>query len=77
VFEHSWRVGGATPAEIVAFEAFQRRPDVQVVRSSTVECYGRDVRLPRNAIVHFEGDDAYVGPITCYTLLDHEAHQAA
>jgi hypothetical protein len=77
VFEHSWRVGGATPAEVAAFEIFRENPGQDIVHASTVERYGRDVRVPRGAVVHYQGDDPYVGPITCYTLAGDAAREAA
>ena len=40
VLEQSWRVGGATGAEIAALEAFRADPGLQVVHTSTVEVYG-------------------------------------
>ena len=45
VLEQSWRVGGASGAEIAALEAFRAEPALQVVRASTVEVYGRTMRL--------------------------------
>jgi hypothetical protein len=34
VFESSWRVGGATSAELVALSIFSQDPSVQVVEAS-------------------------------------------
>ena len=40
VLEQSWRIGGASGAEIAALEAFRADPALQAVRASTVEIYG-------------------------------------
>ncbi|MGH8807385.1 MAG: DUF3182 family protein, partial [Noviherbaspirillum sp.] len=40
VLEQSWRIGGASGAEIVALEAFQADPALAVVCASTTEIYG-------------------------------------
>jgi len=40
VLEQSWRVSGATGAEIAALEAFRAEPTLQAVRASTFEIYG-------------------------------------
>jgi hypothetical protein len=42
VLEQSWRVGGASAAEIFAVEAFHRDPTLQRLRASTYETYGTD-----------------------------------
>src|SRR5204862_534855 len=36
VLEQSWRVGGASPAEIMAFEALQNDPSLDIVRVCSV-----------------------------------------
>jgi hypothetical protein len=47
VLEQSWRIGGASAAEIFAVEAFYRDPALQRLRASTYETYGTDT--PANA----------------------------
>lgn len=66
VLEQSWRIGGATPAEITALEAFTADPGLKMVDVSSVEAYGTRPPRPAGAIVYFEGDDREVGPITKY-----------
>lgn len=73
VLEQSWRVGGASGAEIVALEAFHADPALNVVRASTVELYGSDVELPDNAVIYFHGHDEKVGPILKYARLEDYA----
>jgi hypothetical protein len=75
VLEQSWRIGGASGAEVAALEAFRADPALRVVRASTVEVYGEDAAPPPpHATVHFRGTDDHVGPITKYVLV--EAHRA-
>ena len=68
VLEQSWRIGGASPAEIVALEAFRAEPSLHAVRASCIEVYG-DNKTPPDAVVHFTGVDDRVGPMTKYTLV--------
>src|SRR5262249_566465 len=56
VLEPSWRVGGASSAELAAFAAFARDPSLKIVRASHVEEYGEGRRAPADAIVEFQGD---------------------
>jgi hypothetical protein len=69
VLEQSWRVGGASPAEMAAFEAFQADKGLRAVRASSVEVYGEHVP-PSHAVVHFCGVDPRVGRITKYSLIE-------
>jgi hypothetical protein len=46
VFEHSWRMGGASSAEIAALLVFPADPTPQVVEVSSCERYGADVGPP-------------------------------
>ncbi len=65
VLEQSWRVGGATGAEIAALEAFARSPELISVSTATVEVYGI-AEAPPDAVVYFQGVDPVVGPMTKY-----------
>jgi hypothetical protein len=67
VLEQSWRVGGASGAEIAAFEAFRDDPSLESVRCSTVEIYDR-VTPPVGATLYYAGDDPVAGPMTKYTM---------
>jgi len=69
VLEASWRVGGASPAELAAFHAFARSPSINLARVMTVEAYGTDVVAPPGATVHFHGVDDEAGPLVRYTTL--------
>lgn len=70
VLEQSWRIGGASAAEIAALEAFRADPSLKLVRASTTEIYGEPPSLPRDAVVYFCGTDARVGPLTKYARLE-------
>lgn len=66
VLEQSWRVGGASPAELAALEVFDRDPARRHVIAASVERYGAAAVLPENARPYFHGTDAEVGPILKY-----------
>jgi len=70
VLEQSWRVGGASGAEIAALEVFEEQPERRAVNASCFEIYGEGVVPPPNACVYFSGVDASVGPITKYTVVE-------
>lgn len=42
VLEQSWRLGGASAAELFAVQALQRDPQLQCLQASTHESYGED-----------------------------------
>lgn len=69
VLEQSWRVGGASGAEIFALEAFVQGAK-GVVRASTVELYGQGQEVPSGATVLFQDEDAEVGFITKYVTVE-------
>ena len=69
VFEPSWRVGGATSAELVAVNAFLREPELRVIEVAHVEEFGSGREAPPDAVVHFRGDDPQAGPLLRYTVL--------
>lgn len=69
MLEQSWRLGGASPAEIGALEAFAADPSLRAVTVSSHEVYGPH-RPPSGAIVYFQEADARVGLITKYSTVD-------
>ena len=69
VLEQSWRIGGASPAEIAALEAFQADPALSAVRAATAEIYG-PTDVPSEASVHFQGVDERLGPMTKYAVVN-------
>jgi hypothetical protein len=66
VLEQSWRVGGASPAEVTAFEIFQAEAERDVVHVRCVERYGKAIEVPPDASLYFDGDDDDVGPLVKY-----------
>src|SRR5262245_23519441 len=75
VLEPSWRVGGASSAELAALAAFAREPSLKIVRASHVEEYGEGRRAPLDAIVEFQGDDPEAGPLLRYTIVTPQHQQ--
>ena len=68
VLEQSWRVGGATGAEMVAIESFWRDPALDRMRVSCYEAYGEAAPIPADAQVHYRGIDSQTGHLTKYAL---------
>ncbi|MFI4925066.1 MAG: DUF3182 family protein, partial [Vicinamibacteria bacterium] len=73
VLEQSWRVGGASGAEVRAMRAFLDDPSLERVRASTVELYGHAVHVPTDAFVYFRGADAHGTPLVKYATLATDA----
>lgn len=75
VLEQSWRIGGATGAEIAAFEYLEAHPDRHEVTTATVEIYGdadgdaNAYAAPPGAAVYFSGVDPVAGPLTKYAAI--------
>ena len=55
VLEQSWRVGGASGAEVAALAVFRDDPSLTAVRASSTETYGEIDALPPGSTVHFDG----------------------
>jgi hypothetical protein len=69
VLEQSWRMGGASGAEIAALEAFRAEPTLDAICASTFEAYG-EAEPPPHATVYFRGIDERIGPMTKYTVVE-------
>jgi hypothetical protein len=69
VFESSWRIGGASPAELLALTKFTQDPSAQVIEAAHVAEFGKHREAPAGAVVHFEGDDPQAGPLIRYTMV--------
>lgn len=63
VLEQSWRIGGASAAEVHALAAFADDPALRCIRAATIERYGA-ANPPADAIVLFQGEDPEVGRIS-------------
>lgn len=70
VLEQSWRVGGATGAELAALAAFRNDPQCVRATASTREIYGKGATVPEDADVYFQGEDRSVGALTKYARLE-------
>jgi hypothetical protein len=66
VLEQSWRIGGATGAELVALEAFRSDPALRLVAASTTEIHEENPPVPEDAWIYFQGIDQRVGPLIKY-----------
>lgn len=69
ILEQSWRIGGATSAEVAALQAFIDNPRLRAVRASSFERF-EDKPLPANATVIFRGKDAEVGFLLKYAMVE-------
>jgi len=69
VLEQSWRIGGASGAEIAALHAFREQPALRWVDASTHETYADAVAAPPGAQVHFDGHDVQQGRLLKYALV--------
>jgi hypothetical protein len=72
VLEQSWRLGGATGAEIAALETFRDHPECTRVRAACFERYG-STAPPAGATVYFQGVDAQCGPLVKFTVIQDDA----
>jgi hypothetical protein len=70
VLEQSWRVGGASAAEILALSAFKEEPELTEVKSRTVEVFGELADVPDGALVLYRGVDPRAGTITRYAVAE-------
>jgi len=68
VLEQSWRIGGASGAEVEAIAAFRRDPHRDRVRCATVEIYDANAPIPERASIHYRGVDPHVGALTKYAI---------
>ena len=69
VLEQSWRVGGASGAEIAALEAFRSDTQLHAVHAECTESYDDRQTPPAGATVYFRGTDPCVGFILKYTTV--------
>lgn len=74
VLEQSWRIGGASAAEVVALEAFDADASLEVVCASTTERYGADFIPPDKSYVYYRDVDDKVGPLTKYAQIANYAY---
>jgi hypothetical protein len=68
VLEQSWRIGGASAAEVIALATFKHDAGRGRVRCATVEIYDDACPVPAGAFVSYRGVDARLGPLTKYAV---------
>lgn len=66
VLEQSWRIGGASGAELAALHAFRADPDLHMVWACTRELHVDNPEVPAGAIVHYDGVGADTGRLLKY-----------
>ena len=69
VLEQSWRVGGASGAEVAALRALRDDPALRIVRALCVKAYG-DAEVPPDALVYYRGDDGHGGTLTKHARIE-------
>jgi hypothetical protein len=74
VLEQSWRIGGASGAEIAALEAFSADPALATLRARRVELYGDNHVAPGHATLYYRDIDSRVGMLTKYSVVEPHAH---
>ncbi|UCZ85471.1 DUF3182 family protein [Pseudomonas sp. L5B5] len=70
VLEQSWRVGGATGAELAALQVFRQQPEVCRLQASTHET-GEQQRLPAGAVMLYRGADEAGGFLLKYAQVQN------
>ena len=73
VLEQSWRIGGATPAELAALEAFAADPALDTVRASCREVHGIHTPPP-GATVYYHDVDPQLGMLGKYAQAQVDGH---
>ena len=69
VLEQSWRIGGASAAEIFALEAFSLDAGLHCVRASTYESYGEN-SPPDDATQLYSGSEPGLGLLSKYVKVE-------
>lgn len=69
VLEQSWRIGGASGAEILAAREFKNQPGLSLVQASTFDAFGHDIQVPNRAVIHYRDVEQNVGPVVIYTVI--------
>ncbi|MFT2161155.1 DUF3182 family protein [Pseudomonas putida] len=73
VLEQSWRLGGASSAELLALQAFADDPALQRVRASTHEVFGNP-DLPADATLFYQGNDSELGQLSKFARIRDHGH---
>jgi hypothetical protein len=70
VLEQSWRVGGASAAEMLVLLALRGDPELTQVKARTVEVFGELADVPHGALLLYRGVDPKAGAITRYAIAE-------
>ncbi|CAG8870802.1 hypothetical protein PS627_04165 [Pseudomonas fluorescens] len=73
VLEQSWRIGGASSAEILALRAFSDDPQLNRVLASSHEVFGKP-DLPEDATLFYQGEDSELGQLSKYARIRSHDH---
>ncbi|MNM22489.1 hypothetical protein D3C81_328670 [compost metagenome] len=73
VLEQSWRLGGASSAELLALQAFASDPALQSVHASTHEVFGTP-DLPTDATLFYQGNDSELGQLSKFARIREHDH---
>ena len=73
VLEQSWRLGGASGAELGAIELLLDDPTLCAVHARCVEQYGDGAAPPPGATVYYDAVDPRVGRLVKYTTVERHA----
>ncbi|MFP5428194.1 MAG: DUF3182 family protein [Gammaproteobacteria bacterium] len=73
VLEQSWRLGGASSAEVLALRAFADDPTLQRVQASSHEVFGTTT-LPADATLFYQGNDSELGQFSKYARIREHGH---
>ncbi len=74
VLEQSWRIGGATAAEVAALEVLAASDRAVRVDASCSEVFGYNAEVPAGATVLYRGEDPEVGFMTRYSTVEIHGH---
>ncbi|MFA7668441.1 MAG: DUF3182 family protein [Burkholderiaceae bacterium] len=70
VLEQSWRIGGASRAEIAALEVLSADPSCHCLWAETLEIFNVDEVAPAHAVETYAGQDPELGPIRKYVMVE-------
>lgn len=74
VLEQSWRVGGASPAEVLALEKLAQDETVTAVQAVLRESYGQPSTFNEDDFVVYVGDDDFGRPLHKYARIEKIYH---
>lgn len=75
VLEQSWRIGGASRAEVAALEVLAADPACERLRAATLELFGDRETAPLHAVETFSGVDPDLGLIRKYVMVEAYGNQ--